>query len=143
MTYTPTDLVCRGTCTLGGTDVTGEVTGFIMKGMTNDVQVPATLSAGTTHAAGSAHYSLQIDYLADDSSTTTTLFGILWAAIGTASKELAFTARLRPGAQSPTNPEWSGTIVVTGASVGGNVEELSVGSVTCPMTGAPTPNEAA
>lgn len=142
MTYSPTDLVCRGTVTLGGTDVSAEVTGFIMKGMTNDVAVPATLVAGTTHAAGAKHYQAQIDYLSDDSSTTSTLFGILWAAIGTDSKELAFTARLRAGAESPTNPSWSGTIVVTGATLGAKVEELSVGSVTCPMTGAPVINEA-
>lgn len=142
MTYSPTDLVCRGTVTLGGVDVSAEVTGFIMKGFTNDVAVPPTLTSGTTHAAGAKHYSAQIDYLSDDSSLTTTLFGILWTAIATDSKELAFTARLRAGAESPTNPSWSGTIVVTAASVGGKVEELSIGSITCPMTAAPVINEA-
>lgn len=142
MTYSVTDLVCRGTFTLGGTDVSGEVTGVILKGFTNDVVVPPTLTTGTTHAAGAKHYSIQIDYLADDSSTTTTLFGILWAAIATDSKELAFTVRLRAGVESPTNPQWSGTMVVSGADVGGKAQELSTGSITCALTGAPTINEA-
>jgi len=142
MTYSPTDLVCRGTFTLNSVDVSAETTGVILKGMTNDVKVPATLTNGVTHAAGARKYSIQIDYLSDDSSTTATLFGILWTAVGTASKELPFTVRLRPGAESPTNPSWSGTLVVTGADLGGNVEELSEGSLTCGLTGAPTINEA-
>lgn len=142
MTYSPTDLVCRGTFTLNAVDVSAEVTGVILKGFTNDVVVPATLVAGITHAAGAQHWSIQIDYLADDSSTTATLFGILWAAIGTATKELPFTVLMRPGVESPTNPQWSGTLVVTGATLGGKVEELSVGSITCGLTGAPTLLEA-
>lgn len=142
MTYSVTDLVCRGTFTLNAIDVSAETTGVILKGFTNDVVVPATLTAGTTHAAGAKHYSIQIDYLGDDSSTTATLFGILWTAIGTASKELPFTVRLRPGAESPTNPSWSGTLVVSGADIGGQVEGLSSGSITCDLTGAPTLNEA-
>lgn len=142
MTYTPTDLICTGTFTLGGTDVSAEVTGVILKGMTKDVAVPATLTAGITHAAGARSYSIQIDYLSDDSSTTATLFGILWAAIATASKELAFTVRFRPGIESASNPQWSGTLVVAGADVGGNVDELASGSITCALTGAPTINEA-
>lgn len=141
MTYSVTDLVCHGTFTLGGVDVSAEVTGVILKGYTNDVQVPATLTTGTTHAAGAKHFDIQIDYLADDSSTST-LFGELWAAVGTDSKELAFTVRLRAGVESPTNPQWSGTLVVTGATLGGKVGELSSGSITCPLTGAPTILEA-
>jgi hypothetical protein len=142
MTYTVTDLVCRGTFTLGGVDVSDEVTEVVLKGFTNNVQVPATLTAGNTNAAGATHYSIEIGYLSDDSSTTATLFGILWTAIGTASKELEFTARFRPGPQSPDNPEWSGTLVVSGADVGGKANELSTGKITCALTGAPSLNEA-
>lgn len=142
MTYSVTDLVCHGTFTLGGVDVSAETTGVILKGMTNDVAVPATLTVGSTHAAGATHYSIQIDYLADDSSTTATLFGLLWAAIATDSKELAFSVRYRAGVESATNPSWSGTLVVTGADIGGKVEELATGSITCGLTGAPVINEA-
>lgn len=142
MTYSPTDLVCRGTFTLNSIDVSAEVTAVILKGMTNDVVVPPTLTLPTTHAAGATKYQIQIDYLADDSSTTATLFGILWTAIGTDSKELPFVVRLRTGVESPTNPQWSGTLVVSGADVGGNVEELSTGSITCTLTGAPVLLEA-
>lgn len=142
MTYSATDLVCLGVFKLGGTDVSTEVTAATIQGFTNDIVVPSTLGAPTTHAAGAKHYSIQIDYLADDSSTTTTLFGILWAAVISASKELAFTVRYRPGAESATNPEWSGTLIVSGADIGGNVGELSSGSITCDLTGEPSINEA-
>lgn len=142
MTYTPTDLVCYGTFTLNAIDVSAEVSTVILKGMTNDVAVPATLSRPKGHAAGATHHSIQIDYLSDDASTTATLFGILWTAVGTATKELPFTVRLRPGAESASNPSWSGTLVVAGADVGGNVGDLSTGSITCDLTGAPTITEA-
>lgn len=142
MTYSATDLVCRGTLTLGGTDVSAEVTGVILKGFTNDVVVPPTLTLPTTHAAGAQKYTVQIDYLADDSSVSTTLFGILWTAIGTDSKEVVGVVRLRAGAESPTNPQWTFTMVVSGAEVGGKVEELSTGSITCTLTGAPVLLEA-
>lgn len=142
MTYSPTDLICLGTFTLNSVDVSAEVTSVILKGMTNDIAIPATLTAGITHAAGAVKYQIEIQYLSDDSSTTATLFGILWTAIGTASKELPFTIRLRPGVESPTNPQWSGTLVVPGADLGGDVEGLSTGSITATLTGAPTINEA-
>ena len=142
MTYSVTDLVCRGTLTLGGVDVSAEVTGVILKGYTNDVVIPATLTNPITHAAGATHYDIQIDYLADDSSTSGTLFGLLWAAVGTASKELAFTVLMRPGVESPTNPSWAGTLVVTGADLGGKIHELATGSITCPLTAAPVITEA-
>lgn len=142
MTYSGTDLVCRGTFTLNSIDVSAEVTGVILKGMTNDVQIPATLTNGIAHAAGATKYQIQIDYLSDDSSTTATLFGILWTAIGTATKELTYAVRLRPGAKGSTNPSWSGTLVVSGADLGGKVEDLSTGSITCILTGAPAIDEA-
>ena len=135
--FASTDLVLKGTFTLGGTDVSDEVTGVIIKGTANDVQIPATLSAGRTHASGAKKYELQIDYLSTDGDGGT-LFPALWAAVLTASKELAFTAQLRDGSTSASNPEWSGTIVVSAADVGGDQETLSTGSLTCTMTGEPT-----
>lgn len=136
-----TDLVCRGTFTLGGADVSAEVTGVILKGMTNDVTIPATLVAPNAHAAGAIKYEIQIDYLSDDASTGT-LFPALWTAVGTDSKELTYAVRLRAGAKGPTNPSWSGTLVVSGADVGGDVGALSTGSITCTLTGAPAIDEA-
>lgn len=133
---TATDLILRGTVTLGGTDVSAEVTGLTIKGMINDIVVPPTLTLPKGHIPGARKYTAQIDYLSDD-SVSTNLFRKLWTAVGTDSKELAFTARLRSGAIGVGNPQWNGTIIVAGADLGGDVETLSQGSITCTMTGAP------
>ncbi len=45
---------------------------------------------------------------------------------------------MRNGAIGLTNPEWRGTMVVAAADLGGKVEDLSVGSVTCTLTAEPT-----
>lgn len=136
-----TDLILKGALCLkpeGGamTDVSSEVTGVIIKGTTNDVTIPATLSTGTSHAGGAQKYTIQIDYLSDDSSAGV-LFPALWAAILTADKELQFQVTLRDGAKGPTNPLWCGTFVVSAADVGGDQEALSAGTLVCTMTGAP------
>lgn len=132
-----TDLVLKGTFTLGGTDVSAEVTAVILKNTVNDVQIPATLAAGKSHAAGASKHEIQIDYLSTDGDTGV-LFEKLWTAIGTDAKELAWTCLLRNGAVGVTNPQWAGTLVVSGADVGGDVGALSTGSISCTLTGKPT-----
>ncbi len=131
-----TDLILTGTLKLAATDVSAEVTGLIIKGTVADVVVPATLSAGISHAGGAQKYELQIDYLSDDSATTT-LFGILWTAIASASKEITYSGRLHPGVIGVGNPQYDGSIVVSAADLGGAVEGLSSSSLTCTATGAP------
>lgn len=142
MTYTPTDLILRGNVTINSVDVTDEVTGVHINGTANDVVIPATMGTPKSHAPGSTKYTVQFDYLSDDSSTSATLFGILWEAVDSDTKELDWTARLRTGDQSADNPEWSGTLVVSAADVGGQAEDLSSGSLTCTLTGEPVINEA-
>lgn len=132
-----TDLIVGGFLSLGGTDLSAEITGVTIQGMANDVEVPATMTAGKTHLGGALKYQIQIDYLADDSATTT-LFSTLWTAAAASPPELAYVVRLRSGIESPTNPQWSGTMVVSGADLGGDVESLSTGSITCLLTAAPT-----
>jgi IMP dehydrogenase/GMP reductase len=136
-----TDLVLKGTLSLGGTPVDEETTLVILKTTVNDVVVPATLATGTSHEPGAAKYEIQIDYLSDDADSGV-LFPILWAAVATASKELAFTCLFRDGGIGVGNPQWAGTMVVSAADVGGDVEGLSEGSITCVLTGAPVPTTA-
>ena len=134
---TGTDLILRGTITLGGTDVSAEILGVTISAMVNDVKVPATFTSGITHLPGAQKYTAKFDYLSDDSGATT-LFNVLYTAILTNSKELAFTGRLRAGAIGAGNPQWNGTIVAASADIGGDVEALSEGSVSCTFTGRPT-----
>ena len=131
-----TDLILKGTFKIGATDCSADVTGVHILGTRNDVVIPATLAAGTTHDAGAAKYSLQIDYLSDDADSGI-LFPLFWTAIATDTKELSFTALLRNGLIGVGNPQWAGTFVVSAADVGGDVEALSTGSLTCVMTDQP------
>jgi len=131
-----TDLILSGTVKIATVDVSAEVTNVTIKGSVNDVVVPATMSAGITHAGGANKYTIQIDYLSDDASTGL-LFPLLWTAVGSASKEVAYSIRLHPGVIGVGNPQYDGSFVVSGADVGGPEEGLSTGSITCTCTGAP------
>lgn len=130
------DLILRGNLSLGSTPVEDEVTAFILKFTANDVNIPATLTKDNSHAPGARKYTIQIDYLSTD-GTDGTLFPILWEAVLTETKELAFSGRMRNGAVSVSNPQWDGVLVVSAADLGGEVENLSTGSLTCTMTGEP------
>lgn len=131
-----TDLILTGTLKIATVDVSAEVTQMIIKGAVTDVVVPATLTQGITHAGGAQKYTLQIDYLSDDASTGL-LFSLLWTAVATASKEVAYSGRLHPGVVSVANPQYDGIIVVSAAGVGGALEGLSTGTMTCTTTGTP------
>ena len=41
----------------------------------------------------------------------------------------------REGVVGATNPKFTGTIIVTGASIGGTSGELSTNSIVCPIKG--------
>jgi hypothetical protein len=131
-----TDLVLTGTFKIGATDCSAEVTGVIIKTLTKDVVVPATLTKPTSHAGGANRYELQLDYLSDD-ATSGIIFPLLWGAMSSATGELSFTVLLRAGAIGVGNPQWAGTIAVSAADVGALEEELSTGTSTHTMTGAP------
>lgn len=134
-----TDLILKGKFLLGGsfTDVSAETTGVHLKASVADVAIPATLGSPKSHAGGSTKYEITIDYLGDDSGATT-LFGLLWAALATDSKELAWKCNLRDGSTSPTNPQWQGVLIVSAADLGGDQETVSQGSLTCTLTGRPS-----
>jgi hypothetical protein len=131
-----TDLILSGTAIIGGVDCSAEVTLATIKGTVNDVVIPATMAADTSHAGGAQKYEIQIDYLSDDASTGL-LFPVLWAALGSATKEVTYSIRLHPGAIGVDNPQYDGSFVVSAADVGGKEEELSTGSATFTCTAAP------
>lgn len=132
-----TDLILvPGLIKIATVDVTAEVTGVHLKGTVNDVVIPATAVAGTSHAGGAQKYEITLDYLSDDASSGI-VFPLLFTAIGTASKELTYSFRLHPGIIGVTNPQYDGSFVVSGADAGGKQQELSQGSGTFVCTGAP------
>lgn len=129
-------LILRGNFKIATVDQSTEVTAFHVRGIRDTVEVPATLGGPKSERAGGAKYEIEISYLSTD-GTDGVLFPTLWTAIGSATAELAWTATLRDGAISAANPQWSGTMVVVAAELGGDAEGLSIGSATFPLTGAP------
>lgn len=135
-----TDLILRGPLYLGltsaSTDVSCETTGVTIMGTVADVEIPATLCQGKSHAGGAQKYQIKIDYLATDGSAGT-LFPLLWSGILSSTHEVYWQCTLRDGPKGPANPQWSGIFVVPGADLGGEQETLSAGSITATLTDTP------
>lgn len=134
-------LVLKAHLALGSTssnasDVSDEVLTFKITAKIDEVEVPATGTKPAHVRGGASDFAVTIGYLSNDIAGT--LFTKLWTAITTGDKTLYFQGRNRSAAVSAANPNWSGTFVVTEATVGAAAEALSKGSATFPMTGAPT-----
>lgn len=138
MTTTP--LIVGGLLTVATVDFSDAITKATLLADADEIVIPATLAGPKSSRRGGVKYSLQIDYLSNDTSTTAELFGVLWTAITTevGLGELAFTLQMRDGTPSASNPQWTGTLVVLQAQVGGDAEGLSTGSSTFPLAGVPT-----
>lgn len=133
-------LILKGNLKLGTTaetavDVSEEVTTFKVMGEVSVVEIPPTLARERRNRGGSATYSLEIGYLSSDEADG--VFRLLWAAIGSQSKELYFEGSMRDDVVSADNPLYTGRIIVVGAAVGGEAEALSTDSNTYPMVEAP------
>lgn len=135
-------LVLTGSLAFGGTgtdDLTSdavhsdEITSFKVTANVDTIEVPATMTTPIHGRGGAADYSLTISYLSNDIAGT--FFRQLWSKLGTT---LTFSGTMRSGSISATNPVWYGSFVVTEASLGAAAQQLSTGSTTFPMTGAPT-----
>ena len=68
---------------------------------------------------------------------------IFWDAIADADGTINFTATLRDGTVSASNPEWAGVAIVTGTDLGGQVDEIGVSTLTLPLLDRPTKNTGA
>lgn len=127
-----------GQFTLATVDFSDAIPKLILTATADEVDVPQTLATPKTSRKGAVKYEIQLDYFSNDTSLTTELFAAFWDALDTDTDgELDFTFKLRNAAVSASNPEWSGTLIVLEASLGGDVGALSSGSVTFPLTGRP------
>lgn len=132
-----TPLIVGGTFSLGGHDFSDAVLKVTLNADADEIDIPATLTTPKTSRRGGVKYSLQIDYLSNDTSDTGEMFQALWDAITVGGGTLAFVLQLRAGSPSISNPSWSGTVVTLAAHVGGQSEGLSQDSITLPLTGVP------
>lgn len=129
-----------GVITVATVDFSDAITSATIQATADEVEIPQTMGTAKTSRRGAVKYELVLKYLANDTSLTAELFEVLFGAISdpTGSGELAVTVQMRTGSPSATNPQWTGTISVLSAMVGGDIGGLSEGSGTFPFTGKPT-----
>lgn len=132
-----TPLIVGGNFKIGATDFSDAVTKVRIFGDADEVDIPPTLAGPKSTRKGGVQYSVELDYLSNDTDATAELFRVLWTALSSGNGQLAASTQMRDGAISATNPEWQFTMVVTHASLGGEAEGLSSDSVTFKLTGAP------
>lgn len=125
-----------GTSSGSSVEVGDEVTHFAIGVKVDEIEVPETMGTAKGARAGAADYSVTLGYLS--SPQLGGVFRRLFDGIISDSGTMYFEGTLRDAAVSAANPKWSGTFVVTEASIGGDAEALSTAQSTFPMTGAPT-----
>lgn len=115
----------------GMTDVSDQVTGMQLIFERDTVEVPATLGQPRGTRAGGAKYSVKIDYLSANNGTG--VWSILESAFATSQGYVSFEGAVTDDAVSATNPRYFGTIIATGAAIGGTAEDLQTDSQTFPL----------
>lgn len=118
--------------TINGVDLSTKVKSVTL---TIDVAaIDATAMGGAgyvTNVGGLKSGSLAVTFNDDlaASSTDVTIFPLLGTVV-------AFTLKSLSSANAATNPQYSGSVLISGTSIGGGVGELAAKSVTWPTSGA-------
>lgn len=122
------------TVTVNSVDYTGDLKSATLTVDAAQLDTTDFASAGWTEVIGglkSGTLSLEFqDDVADDA-----LDEELWALLGTV---VAFTVKPTSAAVSASNPSYSGSVLITGHSLGGTVGDLAMKSLTFPTSGAVT-----
>lgn len=71
----------------------------------------------------------------NDDMAASNVDATIWPALGTV---VTFELRPTSSAVGATNPKWTGSVLISGTSVGGGVGELAAKSVTWPTSGTVT-----
>lgn len=125
----------EGTVTLASTDYSSEITSCVLRRQRRTSVLPPTFGNKIESAKAGAEYNeLTINFINEKAASK--VWSELFDAIDTDTGEIAFTAKLDDGATGSDNPEFSGTIVVTGAEFGGTVGQVNTQSQTFPITNA-------
>lgn len=91
-------------------------------------------SGGWTEVIGGLRSgTLALEFI--DSMAASSVDADLWGMIGTV---VTFSVRATSAVVSTGNPNYTGSILITGHSIGGAVGELAMKSLTFPVTGAIT-----
>lgn len=76
-----------------------------------------------------------ISFDANDDVAASALDSIMWPLLGTV---VAFEVRMTSSAVGTSNPKWTGSVLITGHNVGGDVGTLAQKGYTLPTSGTVT-----
>lgn len=116
-------------------NVDDQVIEFRIVAKRSTVEIPATFGKRKSYGAADDEYALEIRFLQDTDAAA--LSEVLWTALGDATGTINFSATMRDGAISATNPAWTGIAVVTGSDLGGKVNDVGITTVSFPLVDRP------
>lgn len=116
-------------------NVDDQVIEFRVVAKRSTTEIPATFGKRKSYAAADDEYALEIRFLQDTDATA--LSEVLWTALGDPTGTINFSATMRDGAISATNPAWTGIAIVTGSDLGGKVNDVGVTTVSFPLVDRP------
>lgn len=91
-------------------------------------------SGGWKEAVGGLK-SGTVSFDANDDVAASAIDSIMWPLLGTV---VAFEVRMTSAVVGTSNPKWTGSVLITGHSVGGDVGSLAQKSYSLPTTGVVT-----
>lgn len=110
-----------GNITVNAVDYSEDIAEFVIQRKRPGTTRPATFGDPTVQQkAGADEYMVSINFFHDEGDASN-FWAEAWAAMDTASAELPFTGTFKPGAVSPTNPKFTGILVLTELDTGGKV----------------------
>jgi len=125
----------EGVITIGGTDYSDETIEFTITRTRELVKGPATFgNIRQKNAAGALDEVVVITAL--NEITAASLQTELYDALDTPTSELTFSAKFTTAAIGADNPAYTGSFVVTGATVGGTVNQHNTQTWTFGITPA-------
>lgn len=129
------DVQLEGAILFNSTTHSDEVTSFLLNLTRPITQVPGTFAdADGTQVLGSETGQATVTFNYQEGDTSG-VHATLYAAYISDSGAIPFQARLRSGAQSATNPTYSGTVLISDLDIGGQVGELKSQTKTWPVYG--------
>ncbi len=125
----------EGNITLGGNDHADDVYALRIRGTRERVVKDGTFAdSSKTTSAGSAEYEVECEFDADEGDATGVWLEF-WTAFTSATGELAFSGNITTGATSATNPQFTGTLLVTSIEAMGKVGDDKRVTLTLPANG--------
>lgn len=119
---------------LNGADRSADVKSAVLTVDAAQLDTTDFASSGWTETIGGLKSgTLAIEF--QDDVANTALDSILWPLLGTV---VTFEVRATSSSVSTSNPKWTGSVLITGHSIGGAVGELAMKSLTFPTTGTVT-----